>query len=89
MIFTADISSFLRTIFIIILFYYLFKFIGKYILPIILKNYIGKVQREQQRRQGGFDPNVNEGETIVDKKPKPNKKSNDSVGEYVDFEEID
>ena len=30
-----------------------------------------------------------EGETIIDKKPNSKNQGNNSVGEYVDFEEID
>jgi len=32
---------------------------------------------------------VKEGETIIDKAPRKGQQSKDSVGEYVDFEEID
>ncbi|MDA8594920.1 DUF4834 family protein [Flavobacteriaceae bacterium] len=87
MIYTADLVGLFRTLLIFFLIYYIFKFLAKYIFPIVLKNYVKKVQREQQRRQEG--PNVNVGETVVDKKPQDQKKSNDNVGEYVDFEEIE
>ena len=33
--------------------------------------------------------NVKEGETSVDKKPRESNQSNNSVGEYVDYEEVD
>jgi len=87
MIYTADLVGLLRTLLIFLLIYYIFKVLAKYLFPIVLKNYVKKVQREQQRHQQG--PNVNVGETVVDKKPQDHKKSNDNVGEYVDFEEID
>jgi hypothetical protein len=30
-----------------------------------------------------------EGETVIDRRPKPQRESNKNVGEYVDYEEID
>lgn len=37
----------------------------------------------------GNDPSQAEGKTTIDKKPKTSRKSTKTVGEYVDFEEID
>ena len=41
---------------------------------------------QQGQRQ---DSSVKEGETIIDKKPTGEQESKKSVGDYVDFEEID
>ena len=44
---------------------------------------------------GGFKNSANqqqkhkEGETVIDKMPNQNKNSNEKVGEYIDYEEID
>ena len=38
-------------------------------------------QRTQEKRK--------EGETVIDKMPERNKSSNEKVGEYIDYEEID
>jgi bacteriorhodopsin len=89
MIFTAEMTGFLRTIFVLILIYYVLKFASKYILPILLKNFIRKAQEQQQNAQGNPRSNAKEGETIVDKAPKSKKADNNQVGEYVDFEEIE
>ena len=79
----------LRTILIILLFYYGFKIISRYVLPLFLKRYINKVQnRARQQYQNQQEPNIKEGETVIDKKPQTNQ-SNNSVGEYVDYEEVD
>ncbi|WP_452224554.1 DUF4834 family protein [Lacinutrix chionoecetis] len=86
--------GFLKTILIILLVYYGFKILARFFGPFILK-YLSKKaterfsgqfrdfnnQRQQQKPQ-------NEGEITIDKMPK-NKSSNNSVGEYVDYEEID
>ncbi len=44
--------------------------------------------QEYQQRQSSQDT-VREGETVIDRKPNGQKTSNQNVGEYVDFEEID
>lgn len=49
------------------------------------------MQQKAEERFGKHQksPEVKEGETIIDKKPKQNQKTNENVGDYVDFEEID
>jgi len=80
----------LRTIIVILAFYYVFKIITRYVLPFFLKRFINKVQDNVRQQQGGQqDPKVNVGETIIDKKPGESNQSNNSVGEYVDYEEVD
>ena len=56
-----------------------------------MKRMVDKVQEKAAKQRGDSRPAspVNEGQTIIDKKPSQTNKSNDSVGEYVDFEEID
>ena len=87
MIYTADMVGLIRTILIIVMIYYGLKFLSRYVLPIVLTNYIKKMQQNQQQR--ATEQNANVGETVVDKKPKTPKSSNNQVGVYVDFEEID
>jgi hypothetical protein len=80
----------LRTILVILAFYYVFKIITRYVLPFFLKRYINNVQeRARQQHQNQQDPNVKVGETVIDKKPSNTNKSNNSVGEYVEYEEVD
>ena len=81
----------LKTIAILLLIYYVFKFISRYILPILLKRAINNVQSRAQQQQNNNqqDPNVNIGETVIDKKPSKSNQSNNNVGEYVDYEEVD
>ncbi|PKH53018.1 DUF4834 domain-containing protein [Tenacibaculum sp. Bg11-29] len=83
--------NFLKTIFIIVLIYYIVKFFVKLFAPYLLKKAVDKVQKkaEQQYKNKQRETTVEEGKTVVDKTPKNTKQSNNSVGEYVDFEEID
>lgn len=89
---TAEITSFLRTIAILVIVYYGVKIIAKYVGPIILKRAATKFEervRQQQQQQAGYTENSKVGETVIDKKPRTQKTSSDSVGEYVDYEEVD
>ncbi|QXP74787.1 DUF4834 family protein [Tenacibaculum sp. AHE15PA] len=82
--------NFLRTILIIILVYYVLKFLVKLFAPYLLKKAVDKVQKKAaQQYSNQQESTVDEGKTVVDKKPQDSKQSNNSVGEYVDFEEID
>lgn len=84
-------TGFLRTIIIIVIVYYIFKFFMKYIFPALLGNFIKQRMSEMQSKSGN---NTNpqsryEGETVLKNKDKANKKhfAKDS-GEYIDYEEV-
>ncbi len=80
----------LKTIAIIVLFYYAFKIIGRYIMPLFLKKMVDNVEKKMrdqqdnqyQKEQGKV------GETVIDKKPQNKKESNKEVGDYVDYEDL-
>lgn len=83
--------GFLRTIAIIIIIYYVFKFFSRYIAPIFLKKVISNVEkkfREQQQNQYNSTPEGKVGETVIEKKPSVNTEGNKNVGEYIDYEEV-
>ena len=46
-------------------------------------------KQNQQKNQQTENSSTKEGETIIDKNPNSKTQGNNSVGEYVDFEEID
>tara|TARA_R110002124_G_scaffold137727_2_gene300711 strand:+ start:2450 stop:2701 length:252 start_codon:yes stop_codon:yes gene_type:complete len=80
----------LRTIVIILLVIYGFKFLTKLFAPYLMKRMVNKMQekaKNQHRNQQQSDVKV--GETVIDKKPQNSNNSNNSVGEYVDYEEVD
>ena len=85
--------SFLKTILIILLVYYGLKFFLRLLSPYLLR-YITK--KATQRFEGAFNASsfqsVNEepeGSVTVDSMPGNKRSSNNEVGEYIDFEEID
>ncbi|MDP5156952.1 MAG: DUF4834 family protein [Flaviramulus sp.] len=84
----------LRTIFFIVLFYYILRVLSRLFSPYLIKfvakkaeerfgGQFGQFQKEQQEAKS-----KKEGEVTIDKMPKT-KTSNKDVGEYVDYEEID
>lgn len=85
----ADLSGLLRTLLIILLVYYTFKFFARLFAPYLMKKMVNKMQNNAQQFQQKQSSSVREGETIIDRKPNTQKQSNKDVGEYVDFEEID
>ncbi len=80
----------LRTLAILFLIYYGFKILARLFAPLLMKKMMDKMQQKaNQFNNQQAQPDVREGETIIDKKPQKNKQSNDNVGEYVDYEEVD
>ncbi|WP_299248320.1 DUF4834 family protein [uncultured Lacinutrix sp.] len=84
----------IKTILIILLFYYGFKILSRFFGPFILKYFTKKAterfggQFRDFNNQKQQQPQQKEGEITIDKMPN-NKSSNKTVGEYVDYEEID
>jgi len=83
----------LRTLFFIILVYYLFKILARIFGPMLFGYATKKAGERFSEKFGQYQESrknaSREGETIIDKQPNNHSKSNNSVGEYVDFEEID
>ncbi|MGJ8759915.1 MAG: DUF4834 family protein [Polaribacter sp.] len=85
----------LRTIAIIVFCYYAFKFLAKLFAPFLIKKAAETIKKKAEQEYGGGqqqEPQKNtvpEGKTVIDKTPGNQQQSKNSVGEYVDFEEID
>ena len=82
----------LKTLVYILFFYYAFKFLARLLAPFLIKKVANTVQKKAEQQFAGNQQNtsnIKEGETIIDKAPKKPNQSNNSVGEYVDYEEID
>lgn len=81
----------LKTLVYILVFYYVFKFLTKLLAPFLMRKVADTVHKKTAQHFGGQQPKstIKEGETIIDKAPKKQNQTNSSVGEYVDFEEID
>lgn len=91
---TASFTGFIRTLFYILAFYYIFKFLAKLFLPLLVKKVVEKAgQNFQQQQQRSQDTSWNQTQTndelIHDTKNEKNPRETKKVGEYVDYEEID
>ncbi len=87
----ASIPGLARTLLIFVIIYYAIKIIGRYVFPLVIKRFMGKFEqkiRDQQQQQSNQD-DVKVGETIIDKTTVKNTKESNTVGEYVDYEEVD
>lgn len=80
----------LEFVFILIIFYYLFKLLVRYLFPWIVKRYLKYFQNKfyEQNPQARPKQSKDEGKVKVDYEPKQDSKS-DNIGEYVDYEEVD
>ncbi|CAI8228542.1 MAG: Uncharacterised protein [Flavobacteriaceae bacterium] len=84
--------AFIKTISIILLVYYGLKFILKLAAPYIMKYFSKRLAARFDVNFSNTPPQNNaqkkEGEVTIDKVPSKQKSSN-TVGQYVDYEEID
>ena len=83
----------LRTIFWILLGYYLLKLVSRLLRPwahAYARRKTEEMFRQASSNQGGQSHSGHpEGEVIIDKKPPIRKSSGKKVGEYIEFEEIE
>lgn len=84
----------LRTILIILLFYYGFKFLFKFVAPVLLTRWLTKKTQQFQQQHQFTDAEKakefakqKEGEVKI-KTTKTNKPETNDIGDYVDYEEI-
>ena len=86
----ASLLGVLNIIFVIMLIYYGIKFIGRFLIPIFFQKVMKKAEDKFRQQQGYQEySTTKEGETTIDKKPNKHDKGSNSVGEYIDYEEID
>ncbi|TLX73079.1 DUF4834 family protein [Labilibacter sediminis] len=79
----------IKTIFFLVIFYYLFKFIGRVFLPIFINNRVKKMHEQQfGQTQQNYRQQQEEGKVTIQKKVKTNKAATSDIGEYTDFEEV-
>jgi hypothetical protein len=81
-------TNFLKTVGIIVVIYFGLKLIGRLLFPIVVKKAVNNMQsrHSQYQRQQQAKP---EGKVTVETKNNRQSRSNNTEGEYVDFEEID
>lgn len=86
---TLYIVNFIKTLVIILVIYYGFKFLTRYVMPMLINKGVKNMQQKMQDQQRQQQPRRPEGDVTVEGKPQQNQQNNSSKGEYVDFEEVD
>lgn len=79
-------TNFLRTVGIIVILYYGFKFLGRLLFPIVVKKVVNNMQDRQSPNQS---ERKREGEVTIEKDSKQQGGRRNNEGEYVDFEEVE
>nr|WP_319572712.1 DUF4834 family protein [uncultured Draconibacterium sp.] len=85
---TLYLVGFLRTLVIIAVIYFGFRFIVRYIFPKIIDKGMKNMQQKMREQQQQQQPKRPEGEVTIET-PRTNKRNTTDKGEYVDFEEVD
>ena len=84
-----------KTILILLLIYYGFKFLTRLLAPIILKKMVNKMGSNFQSSFTNFSKQAHnqkkEGDITIEKSTKKDKntRSKKDLGDYIDYEEID
>ncbi|MEO8255388.1 MAG: DUF4834 family protein [Flavobacterium sp.] len=92
---TASFSGFIRAIIYIMAFYYIFKFLARLFLPLLVKKVVEKAgqnfqqQNQQRQQQSSWGKTSNKDEIIIDTANSKNPRETKKVGDYVDYEEIE
>ncbi|MEN2412789.1 DUF4834 family protein [Flavobacterium mesophilum] len=92
----ASFTNLFKTIMWIIAFYYIFKFLAKIFLPVLVKKAVEKAGENFQRQQQQYSQDNswqrtqnNNDEIIINTANAKNPRETKKVGDYVDYEEID
>ena len=78
-------SSLLRTLAIIILCYYLFKFLVRIFAPIIMQKAVHKMQEKMQEQ---YNKQQEQQQNTTAQSAQFQSKEKEKVGDYIDYEEI-
>ena len=91
----ASAIGFVRMILIILLIYFGIRILTRLFAPLLAKFVVKKAEQRfgdqfgQFQKQRQQQPIKKEGEISIDKMPPKSKATNNDVGDYVDYEEID
>jgi hypothetical protein len=78
-------SSLLRTLAIIILCYYLFKFLMRIFAPIIMQKAVNKMQEKMQEQ---YNKQQQQQQNTTTQSTQFQSREKEKVGDYIDYEEI-
>ena len=79
----ASVVGVFRTILVILLVYYVIKWLTRLFFPLLMKKYFGSQGRNQQHEERP------EGDITIVKRGEKPKGDDNKLGDYVDFEEED
>ena len=85
---TASFIGLLKTLLIFVFVFTIFKYLMRLLAPFIVKSIAKKAESHFRNQSAPKPPTQKEGEISIDKMPN-SKSSNNNVGEYVDYEEIE
>jgi len=81
-------AGFLKTVGFIVVLYFVLKFVGRLLFPIVVKKAVNNMQERQTQYQRQQQHKA-EGEVTIEKDRKDQTRTRNTEGEYVDFEEIE
>lgn len=81
---TASFVGFFRTLLIIVLIYYVIKFLARLFMPILLRKMVQKAEQNFKQHT-----NQQQEPSTASKSKFENPKTKKQVGEYIDYEEVD
>ncbi len=83
--------GFLGVILVVIIGYYMLKWLARWLTPRFVQYAARKMEERFQGQFSYNDTNTQppEGEVSIDKRPKRRRDSAKTVGEYIDFEELE
>ena len=82
----------MKVLAIILLTYFLIKYLFRIFAPILIKRFANKMQdrfQKQFNQQYQDHPQNKDGEVTIEKTTSTHKQKTNDIGEYVDFEEVD
>ena len=79
----ASVVGVFRTILIILLIYYVIKWLTRLFFPLLMKKYFG------QQNNTSNQPERSEGDITIIKRGEKPKGDDNKMGDYVDYEEVD
>lgn len=86
---TASFNGFIKTLFYLIAFYYIFRFLARIFLPALVKKAVEKAGQNFQQQQQNYQQQQQRDTVTVDTSKAQKPRSTKNVGEYVDYEELD
>ena len=91
MIETASFNGFLKTLFYIIAFWYIFRFLARLFLPMLVKKAVNKASQNFNRQHNPYQneqQRTNDSITVDTSRAQKSKEKK-KIGEYVEYEELD